>query len=60
MRRRRPYALLLVITMLLVVGAIFWFAINSLTEEFSVATKPAKGSGRGGKSVSVAALRTAI
>lgn len=60
MSQRRPYALLLVVALLLALGGVFYLAIESVTREITPASKPGKGSGKGGRSVSVAVLRTAI
>jgi hypothetical protein len=60
MAERRPFALLVVIALLLIFGGVFWFAIDSLTREITPANRPAKGSTRAGNSVAVASLKAAI
>ncbi len=58
MSQRRPYALMFVIALLLVFGGVFYFAIDSLTKEFTPGSRPTKTSGHG--KVSLSGLRTAI
>lgn len=60
MGERKPFALLIVIVLLLIFGGVFWYAIDSLTKEIAATPKPAKGSARAGNSVAIDALKAAI
>jgi ankyrin repeat protein len=60
MTERKPFALLIVIVLLLVFGGVFYVAIDSLTKEIATPPRPGRGVTRDGKSISIPALKAAI
>lgn len=60
MNKRRPYAFLLVVALLLVFGGVFYFAIERLTREVAPIAKGGPGTATSSQTASAAVLRKAI
>lgn len=61
MKQQRPFSLIFVVALLLVCGGVFYYAINSLTKEFTPVPKSVHGvSQNSGKTAAIDALKAAI
>ncbi|MBX3375806.1 MAG: ankyrin repeat domain-containing protein [Phycisphaeraceae bacterium] len=60
MKKRRPYAFLLVVVLLLAFGTVFYIAIERLTREVSPVSKSGPGTATSRQTASAAVLRKAI